>query len=67
MTRRAALKRVGMLAVAATLALYASPGDAADPGPTNVLVTYHSVTGNTEKMAQEWPTGRRPSPVQPWF
>jgi len=52
MTRRAALRRVGMLTVAATLALYASLGDAADPAPINVLVTYHSVTGNTEKMAQ---------------
>ena len=52
MTRRAALKRVGMLAVATTLALYASPGDTADPAPINVLVAHHSVTGNTEKMAQ---------------
>ena len=34
----------------AVLALYASPGDAADPAPVIVLVTYHS--GNTEKMAQ---------------
>jgi NAD(P)H dehydrogenase (quinone) len=52
MTRRAALKHVGVLAVAGTLALYASSGDAADPAPINVLVTYHSVTGNTEKMAK---------------
>ena len=36
----------------AVLALYASPGDAADPAPVIVLVTYHSATGNTEKMAQ---------------
>jgi NAD(P)H dehydrogenase (quinone) len=62
MTRRAALKRVGMLAVAATLALWASPGDAADPGPTNVLVTYHSVTGNTEKMAQGVADGAKTVP-----
>jgi NAD(P)H dehydrogenase (quinone) len=52
MTRRAALKHVGVLAVVGTLALYASSADAADPAPINVLVAYHSVTGNTEKMAK---------------
>ena len=62
MTRRVALKRVGMLAVAATLALYASPGDAADPAPINVLVAYHSATGNTEKMAQGVADGAKTVP-----
>jgi len=62
MTRRAALRRVGMLTVAATLALYASPSDAADPAPINVLVAYHSVTGNTEKMAQGVADGAKTVP-----
>ena len=52
MNRREFLKRAGVLCTAAVLALYACPGDAADPAPVIVLVTYHSVTGNTEKMAQ---------------
>jgi NAD(P)H dehydrogenase (quinone) len=51
-----------MLTVAATLALYASPGDAADPAPINVLVAYHSVTGNTEKMAQGVADGAKTVP-----
>ena len=62
MTRRVALRRVGMLAVAATLALYASPGDAADAAPINVLVAYHSLTGNTEKMAQGVADGAKTVP-----
>ena len=52
MNRRGFLKNAGALSAVAVLALYASPGDAADPAPVTVLVTYHSVTGNTEKMAQ---------------
>jgi NAD(P)H dehydrogenase (quinone) len=52
MNRRELLKRAGVLCTAAVLALYASPSDAADPAPVIVLVTYHSATGNTEKMAQ---------------
>ena len=52
MNRREFLKRAGILCTVAVLALYASPGDAADPAPVIVLVTYHSATGNTEKMAQ---------------
>lgn len=51
MNRREFLKRAGVLCTVAVLALYASPGDAADPAPVIVLVTYHSATGNTEKMA----------------
>lgn len=52
MDRREFLKRAGVLCTVAVLALHASPGDAADPAPVIVLVTYHSATGNTEKMAQ---------------
>ena len=52
MNRRDYLKAGGALSAAATVALYSSPGHAADPQPVTVLVTYHSVTGNTEKMAQ---------------
>jgi NAD(P)H dehydrogenase (quinone) len=49
---RAYLKIVGVLCAAVTLALHSSPGHAADPQPITVLVTFHSGTGNTEKMAQ---------------
>ena len=52
MRRRELLKGFGVLATAAVL--LASNGriaDAADP-QVIVLVTYHSATGNTEKMAQ---------------
>ena len=52
MNGREFLKSAGVLCTMAVLALYASPGDAADPAPVIVLVTYHSATGNTEKMAQ---------------
>lgn len=38
--------------VAVVLALCGNLGGAADPTPVTVLVTYHSVSGNTEKMAQ---------------
>ena len=52
MNRRECLKRAGVLSAAVILALYGSPSDAADPQTVTVLVTYHSVSGNTEKMAQ---------------
>lgn len=52
MNRRTLLKCAGIVSAAAVLALYGGPGEAADPAPVTVLVTYHSVTGNTEKMAQ---------------
>ena len=52
MNRREFLRRTGVLSAAAILALYSSPSDGADPRPVIVLVTYHSATGNTEKMAQ---------------
>jgi NAD(P)H dehydrogenase (quinone) len=59
MNRRAFLKNAGVLCTAAGLALYASPAVAADPTPVTVLVTYHSATGNTEKMAQGVADGAR--------
>ncbi len=52
MNRREFLKRVGVLSAAVSLVLSNSPSRAADPQPVTVLVTYHSATGNTEKMAQ---------------
>ena len=52
MNGREFLKSAGVLCTVAGLPPYASPGDAADPAPLIVLVTYHSATGNTEKMAQ---------------
>ena len=52
MNRRELLKKAGVILVAVVSALLASPVHAADPPPVTVLVTYHSVTGNTEKMAQ---------------
>jgi NAD(P)H dehydrogenase (quinone) len=52
MRRRELLGGFGVLATAAVLlASHGSTADAADP-PVIVLVTYHSATGNTEKMAQ---------------
>ena len=59
MNRRTFLKNAGGLSTLAVLALYASPGAAADAAPVTVLVTYHSVTGNTEKMAQGVADGAR--------
>jgi len=52
MNRREFLKRVGVVSAAVSLILSNSPSQAADPQPVTVLVTYHSATGNTEKMAQ---------------
>jgi NAD(P)H dehydrogenase (quinone) len=52
MNRRECLRRGGVLSAAVILALYGSPSDAADPQPITVLVSYHSASGNTEKMAQ---------------
>ena len=52
MNRREFLKKVGVLSAAVSLVLSNSPSQAADPQPVTVLVTYHSATGNTEKMAQ---------------
>jgi NAD(P)H dehydrogenase (quinone) len=52
MHRRELLETVGVVLVAAAAALLAGPGHAADAPPVTVLVTYHSATGHTEKMAQ---------------
>ena len=52
MNRRECLKRAAVLSAAVILALFGSASDAADPQPVIVLVTYHSASGNTEKMAQ---------------
>jgi len=59
MKRREFLKTVGVVLAAAGPMLYGSPGHAADPAPVTVLVTYHSVAGNTEKMAQGVAEGAR--------
>ena len=52
MNRRGYLRTVGVLSTTLTLAVSGGPGHAADAQPTTVLVTFHSGTGNTEKMAQ---------------
>ena len=53
MNRRELLTKAGVvLAAVVGSTLRGSLGYAADPQPVTVLVTYHSVTGNTEKMAQ---------------
>jgi NAD(P)H dehydrogenase (quinone) len=52
MNRQQCLKRARVLSAAVILALYGSPSDAADPQPITVLVSFHSASGNTEKMAQ---------------
>ena len=52
MNRREFLKAAGVVFAAVVLALYSNPGHAADPPSVTVLVTYHSSTSNTEKMAQ---------------
>jgi NAD(P)H dehydrogenase (quinone) len=52
MNRRELLKKAGVLLAVAVPTIGGSPGYAADPPPVTVLVAYHSVTGNTEKMAQ---------------
>jgi NAD(P)H dehydrogenase (quinone) len=51
MNRRGFLGQVAILSAVVALSIYVSPVDAADP-MVNVLVVYHSATGNTEKMAQ---------------
>src|SRR5262245_9694868 len=52
MNRRGSLKVARVLSAALVLALYGGLGGAADPTQVSVLVTYHSASGNTEKMAQ---------------
>jgi NAD(P)H dehydrogenase (quinone) len=53
MNRRELLRDVGVAVAAASPFLASSPSQAQDhTGQANVLIAYHSVTGNTEKMAQ---------------
>jgi NAD(P)H dehydrogenase (quinone) len=53
MNRREFLKKPRIAAVAAVLLLAGSPTQAADSvSSVTVLIAYHSVSGNTEKMAQ---------------
>lgn len=52
MNRREFLKATGVVFAAVVLTLYSNSGHAADPLSVTVLVTYHSASGNTEKMAQ---------------
>ena len=62
MSRREFLKSVGVLSTAVSLVLSNSPSRAADPQSVTVLVTYHSATGNTEKMAQGVAEGAKAVP-----
>ena len=52
MNRRVLLKSLVSLSTVMVLSLWGGSGDAADAQSVTVLVTYHSGTGNTEKMAQ---------------
>ena len=52
MNRRDYLKTLGVLSAATILSLYGSFVGRADSQSVTVLVTYHSASGNTEKMAQ---------------
>ena len=52
MNRRELLKKAGIVFALGVAILHCRLASAADPTPVTVLVTYHSVTGNTEKMAQ---------------
>jgi len=58
MNRRELLKTAALLFVVAA-ALHGSHANAADPQSASVLVTYHSATGNTEKMAHAVADGAR--------
>jgi NAD(P)H dehydrogenase (quinone) len=53
MDKRRFLKEAGAASAAAALLLASRQSHAQAPGSvTNVLIAYHSVTGNTEKLAQ---------------
>ncbi len=63
MNRREFLNKAGVASAAAVLLLAGSPTQAADPAsPVTVLITYHSVSGNTEKMAQGVADGAKAVP-----
>ena len=61
MNRRELLRDVGVAAAAASPLLAASAGQA-QAARVSVLIAYHSVTGNTEKMAQGVAEGARGVP-----
>ncbi len=63
MNRQEFLNMAGVASAAAVLLLAGGPTHAADPaGPVTVLITYHSVSGNTEKMAQGVADGAKAVP-----
>jgi NAD(P)H dehydrogenase (quinone) len=63
MNRRELLRDVGVAAAVASPLLAGSASQAeAPPTRANVLIAYHSVTGNTEKMAQGVSEGARGAP-----
>ena len=61
MNRRELLRDVGVAAAAASPLLAASASQA-QAARVSVLIAYHSVTGNTEKMAQGVTEGARGVP-----
>jgi NAD(P)H dehydrogenase (quinone) len=69
MNRRELLRDAGVAAAVASPLLAGSASQAQVPiARLNVLIAYHPVTGNTEKMAQgvaEGATGLSPTPT--WF
>jgi hypothetical protein len=54
MNRRGCLKTAGVLSAALVLALYGGPGDAADPTPVSVLVTYHCYEMRVDERLPEF-------------
>ena len=65
MNRRELLKDAGVATAAASL-LAVGEARAQAPGAVDVLIAYHSVSGNTEKMAQGLLTGPRKFLVLAW-
>src|SRR5262245_32649864 len=60
MNRRDLLRGTGIATAAAFPLLATSRSDAqVSPAPINLLIAYHSVTGNTEKMAQGMSEGAK--------
>ena len=54
-----ALTCAAMLLTTVAMVVYAGAANAAGPSPVTILVTYHSATGNTEKMAEGVADGAR--------
>lgn len=64
MNRRKFLKKAAVVSAAVVLLLASSLTQAADSaGPVTVLITYHSISGNTEKMAQGVAEGAKAVPA----